>query len=275
MTMGSSASAVVPLAFRHQPAAWAWSVSILSTSLLAWFVALLVMADMDQGPGTPLHSLPLFLVGWVLMLTAMMLPSELTYVGALAALVGEKSAGATARVQTVGCFIFGYALAWLGYGLIAYVLDYAVRSAALDFMVWYRAGPLVAASVLFVAGLYQVSALKHSCLNHCRSPLSFFARHWRQGRQGAVRMGLRHGLVCVGCCWALTAVMFAIGIMSLTWMALLTLFMFVEKVMPRGHALTIPIACFLWIMGLWIAVSPETAPLLKDPILFGAVMCRS
>jgi predicted metal-binding membrane protein len=119
-----------------------------------------------------------------------------------------------------------------------------------------------------VAGLYQVSALKHSCLNHCRSPLSFFARHWRQGRQGAVRMGLRHGLVCVGCCWALTAVMFAMGIMSLTWMALLTLFMFVEKVAPRGHALTIPIACFLWTMGLWIAVSPETAPLLKDPIRY-------
>ncbi len=247
---------------------------MLSTSLLAWLVALLVMADMDQGPGTPLHSLPLFLVGWVLMLTAMMLPSELTYVGAFAALVRENSTGATVRLQTVACFIVGYVLAWLVYGLIAYVLDYAVRSAALDFIAWYRAGPLMAASVLFVAGLYQVSALKHSCLNHCRSPLSFFARHWHPGRQGAIWMGLRHGFVCVGCCWALMAVMFAMGIMSLTWMALLTLCMFVEKVVPRGHALAIPIACFLWTMGLWVAVSPETAPLLRDPILFGAVICR-
>jgi predicted metal-binding membrane protein len=89
------------------------------------------MADTDQGPGTPLHSLPFFLAGWVLMLTAMMLPSELTYVGAFAALVRDKSSAATARVQPVICFIVGYALAWLAYGLLAYVLDYAVRSAAL------------------------------------------------------------------------------------------------------------------------------------------------
>lgn len=84
-------------------------------------------------------------------------------------------------------------------------------------------------------------------------------------------MGARHGLVCVGCCWALMAVMFAVGAMSLTWMALLTAFMFAEKVLPKGRALAVPIAIFLWAMGLWIAVSPDTAPLLKDPMMFGSV----
>jgi len=253
---------------------WGWWAVLLGLGLIAWLAVLLVMADMDEGPGTPLHTLPVFIAGWVLMLAAMMLPTELTYVGAFSALLKSDDPPAASPAITVTCFLAGYWLAWIGYGLLAYVLDALIRSADLELVSWFRAGPLLVGSVLVLAGLYQVSPLKRACLNHCRSPISYFARHWREGRAGATAMGLQHGLVCVGCCWALMAVMFAVGAMSLTWMALLTVFMFAEKLLPHGEKLTVPIACFLWAMGLWIAVSPDTAPLLKDPLLFGGI-CRS
>jgi predicted metal-binding membrane protein len=252
---------------------YGWAMAVVTLSLAAWLGELVFMGAMDEGPGTPLHDLPLFLASWVIMLTAMMLPSELNYIGALAALLkaGDyaPAAGTSARRPFITpCFIAGYGIAWLAYGFAAYLLDSAVRALGSGVIAWNRGGPLLAGSVLIIAGLYQVSSLKYVCLTGCRSPLAFFGRYWRKHRLGAVVMGARHGVVCVGCCWALMAVMFAVGAMSLTWMALLTLFMFAEKVLPQGQKLTIPIACFLWVMGIWIAVSPGTAPLLKAPMVF-------
>ena len=252
------------------------AVAVVALGLVAWLLLLIFMADMDQGPGTPLHALPFFVAGWVLMLTAMMLPSELSYIGTFGTLLASRAGDtAVARKGAVPCFVAGYGLAWLGYGLIAWLLDAAIRQADFAFVAWVRAGPLLAGSVLIVAGLYQVSPLKRVCLTHCRSPLAFFARHWRPGRRGAVAMGARHGAVCVGCCWALMAVMFVVGAMNLSWMALLTLLMFAEKVAPQGQRLALPGACLLWAMGLWIALSPETAPLLADPLVFGSSICRT
>jgi predicted metal-binding membrane protein len=231
------------------------------------------MGGMDEGPGTPLHNLPVFLAGWVVMLTAMMLPSELNYIAAFAAVLRSRDRASAARPSVMTSFVAGYGIAWVAYGLGAYLLDLAIRAVSPEMIAWNRAGPSLAGSVLIIAGLFQVSSLKQVCLTGCRTPLSFFARYWREGNFGAVTMGFRHGLVCVGCCWALMAVMFAVGAMSLTWMALLTLFMFAEKVLPKGQKLAIPIASFLCVTGIWIAVSPGTAPLLKDPMMFASI-CR-
>lgn len=247
-----------------------WSVGLVFLSLAGWIGALIVMGDMDQGPGTPLHDIPTFLICWVIMLTAMMLPSEIQYVRTYAALL-DSAAVRSGQTSGVACLIAGYGAAWIAYGMLAYILDAAVRASAIDAVTWFGIGPPLAGAVLILAGAYQVSPWKQACLTHCRSPLSYFAYNWRPGRLGGLRMGLRHGLVCVGCCWALMAVMFAVGAMSLVWMGLLTLIMFVEKIFPLGHRLTLPIAVFLWIMGVWIAVSPDTAPLLKDPFLFGSL----
>ncbi|CAN7739163.1 DUF2182 domain-containing protein [Paraburkholderia sp. 22099] len=244
---------------------------VLLASLAAWLGVLVFMAGMDEGPGTPQHNLPAFLVGWVVMLTAMMLPSELNYVAAFAAVLRSRNGVSVAPVRLVASFIAGYGVAWIAYGLAAYLLDLLVRTISPEMIAWNRAGPYIAGTVLVIAGVYQISSLKHVCLTGCRTPLSFFGRYWREGSAGAVAMGVRHGLVCVGCCWALMAVMFAVGVMSLTWMALLTLFMFAEKVLPKGEKLAIPIASFLWAMGIWIAVSPATAPLLKNPMMFAGI----
>ncbi|MEJ2120599.1 MAG: DUF2182 domain-containing protein [Alphaproteobacteria bacterium] len=251
------------------------AVIIVALALVAWTAALIVMADHDEGPGTPLHDFPTFLAGWIVMLTAMMLPSEIGYVRVFAALSAERSASRSEGRARTTAFVAGYALAWTLYGAVAFALDAAIREAAFSFVSWARAGPLVAGAVLVLAGLHQSSRLKEACLTHCRTPLSYFARHWRPGGAGALRMGLAHGLVCVGCCWALMAVMFAVGAMSLIWMGVLGLLMFAEKVLPLGPRLALPIAMFLCVMGAWIAVSPDTAPLMKDPLLFGSAICRA
>jgi len=118
---------------------------------------------------------------------------------------------------------------------------------------------------LIVAGLYQFTPLKRACLGHCRSPLAFLAQHWRPGRFGAVAMGLRHGAYCLGCCWALFAVMAAAGVMSLAWMLLLTLIVFVEKVSPQGERASVAVGIALTALGIMVAFGavpmPGLAPL--------------
>ena len=251
-----------------------WCIAIVVAAMTAWLVVLLVMAGMDEGPGTPLHDFPTFLAGWIVMLTAMMLPSEIRYIRVFANAAGRATRPGWRPAVMIAAFVSGYAIAWTGYGTLAFVLDAALREWAAGVISWFGIGPLLAGIVLVLAGLYQVSPLKRACLTHCRAPVSYFARHWRPGGIGALRMGIGHGLVCVGCCWALMAVMFAVGAMSLIWMGLLGLMMFAEKILPRGHRLALPIALFLWVMGFWIALAPDSAPLLTDPLLYGS-LCRT
>ncbi|WP_019579824.1 DUF2182 domain-containing protein [Pseudomonas mandelii] len=265
-TVISASRAAASVLGRGQPGL-GWTIVVVALSLATWFEMLVVMGDMDEGPGTPLHDLPSYLTGWVVMLTAMMLPSELNYITAFAGMLKSRGSKPITQAQRMTCFIAGYGVAWVGYGLAAYLLDSAIRSFGLEFLAWNRMGPYWAGAVLIVAGAFQVSSLKNVCLTGCRSPFSFFARYWRGGNVGAVLMGAQHGMVCVGCCWALMAVMFAVGVMSPTWMALLTLLMFAEKVLPNGHKLATPIAVFLVVIGMWIAISPDTLPLLKNPLL--------
>lgn len=248
-----------------------WTIVIVALSVAAWLATLALMGQMDEGPGTPLHRLPVFLTGWILMLTAMMLPSELNYVSALYGMLRARGAGSAERTTRVTSFLAGYGIAWVMYGFGAYVLDAAIRWFGPAFLAWNRYGPQFAGGVLVVAGLFQLTSLKHVCLKGCRSPLSFFAQHWRPANKGAIAMGFRHGVDCVACCWAMMGVMFAVGVMSLTWMALLTFFMFAEKVFPKGDKLTYPIAIFFVVMGAWIAISPDSAPMLKNPMLYAGL----
>lgn len=247
-----------------------WLIVVVGLSIAAWASMLAMTAGMDQGPGMPLPGLPTFLIAWVIMLTGMMLPSELNYIGAFGVLLKGRGNTIVERQRRMYSFISGYGIAWIAYGLLAYLLDSILRATGLKSMTWNHGGSYLAGSVLVLAAVYQLSPLKHACLKGCRSPLSFFSRYWRKGDIGAVAMGIRHGIVCVGCCWALMAVMFAVGTMNLTWMSLLTLFMFAEKMLPKGRTLTIPIACFLGVMGIWILASPETTPFPQHSLISSA-----
>jgi len=143
-------------------------MAVLALSLSAWLCALVLMGGMDEGPGTPLHNLPVFLAGWVVMLTAMMLPSELNYIAAFAAVLRSRDRASAARPSVMTSFVAGYGIAWVAYGLGAYLLDLAIRAVSPEMIAWNRAGPSLAGSVLIIAGLFQVSSLKQVCLTGCR-----------------------------------------------------------------------------------------------------------
>ena len=153
-------------------------------------------------------------------------------------------------------FVAGYLLVWTAVGALTWVLvqglsDLAGRLGAAERATW---APLALGAVLIVAGLYQLTPLKRVCLDHCRSPFAFVMQHWRDGYGGALRMGVVHGAYCLGCCWALFAVLVAAGVMSLAWMLLLTLVVFAEKVLPVGRRASQVVGVAFLVLG--VAVLP-------------------
>lgn len=224
-------------------------------TLVGWIVSFERMHGMDEGPGTDLGSFGWFVGGWVAMTAAMMLPSAVP----TALLVAWLRAGADAVV-----FVVGYVLAWTVYGVAAYGVYRCARLVAPSFVAWQARGPWVAGGALAFAGLYQVSPLKTSCLRHCRSPLHFLL-HARGGALGSLRAGSGHGFYCVGCCAGLMLALFALGVMSLAWMALVGVAILVEKTMPRGMQTARLLAVALVVLGIWVAASPASVPGLTQP----------
>jgi predicted metal-binding membrane protein len=232
------------------------AVLLLGGTLAAWVVTVARMRGMDAGPGTDLGGLGWFLGVWLTMTAAMMLPSSapmvVTYVRA-----SPNPRG--------GAFVLGYVVAWTAYGLAAYAIYRLVAGAGFGWLGWDRAGPYLAGAAIAGAGLYQLSSLKEACLRHCRGPLHYVVHDWREGRSGAVRMGLEHGLFCVGCCWGLMLALFALGVMSLFWTALVAAAIFAEKVLPRGEQLAAALALVLVALGLLVAFAPAHVPELTQP----------
>ena len=235
---------------------------LLLAALAAWIVLVLRMRGMDAGPGTDLGSLGWYLGVWVTMTAAMMLPSAAPMVQVYA----KVASGSSRRPRaSTAAFLGGYLLAWVGYGLVAYGLFRLVRSLDPSFLAWDRRGPLVAGVAIVVAGVYQLTPLKRVCLRHCRSPFHYVLHRWHAGGLGAVRMGVEHGAYCVGCCWALMLVLFAVGVMSLAWMAVVAAIIFAEKVLPIGERLSQVFALALIVLGVWVAAAPASVPWLHQP----------
>ena len=169
---------------------------------------------------------------WMAMMTVMMLPVVLPWLSGFAALSRDREAG-TIRPGWVALFALGYATVWGGFSLLA-------ASLQVGFQGWGLLGESIGNAatasglILISAGLYQVAPAKAACLEHCRTPLSYFLTNWRNGPSGAFQMGLSHGAFCVGCCWALMICGFALGLMSLKWMATLTALIGVEALAPHG-----------------------------------------
>jgi predicted metal-binding membrane protein len=169
---------------------------------------------------------------WSVMMMGMMLPSAspmvLTFSG-----ISRRRADGHPLVRT-GLFVGGYLLVWIGYSAGAALLQGGLRVAALLTPMGASASPHLAGGLLVLAGIYQLTPLKDACLKGCRSPMGFLMAEWRPGRRGALAMGLRHGWNCAGCCWAMMALMFVLGVMNLLWMAALTALCLVEKGIPAG-----------------------------------------
>lgn len=149
--------------------------------------------------------------------------------------------------------MLGYLLAWGSLGLLAYAGSALLSMLTAAAPELEKSSGLVGGVVLVIAGGYQLSPLKDMCLSACRTPLGYLMTHWREGRSGALLMGLHHGLYCIGCCWALMTIQFVVGVMNLAWMAGLSLFMFIEKVSARGPMLGKVVGILLIAAGVVMA----------------------
>ena len=221
----------------------------------AWALTADRMAGMDAVPGGELGGVGWFTLTWLVMMAAMMLPALTPMVVAYRRRAASLDASAA--------FAGGYLAAWLVAGLVGYLAIEAVRSLDLGFLGWDEAGRYVAAAAIAGAGLYQLSAPKGAFLRRCCDRRTFVHEHWRPGRLGAVRMGVYHGGYCVGSSWALMAALFALGMMSLTWMAVVAALIAAERLLPRTTRLAV--ALVFVALGTAVALAPDRVPGLTVP----------
>lgn len=175
-------------------------------------------------------------VMWGIMMAAMMLPTVIPMVLAFATV--NRQNGHSGVLVPVGAFTAGYLGAWALYCVAATALQWWLLRATLLSPVSLASGPVLGGFLLIVAGLFQWTPWKDACMQKCRNPLGFLLTHWQPGHLGALRLGSRYGLYCVGCCWLLMLICFGLGVMNLVWMALLTIFMLVEKITPAGRLIS-------------------------------------
>jgi predicted metal-binding membrane protein len=232
---------------------------LLALAAVAWWSTADRMAGMDAGPGTDLGALGWFLGVWVVMMAAMMFPSLAPTLALYTTMTRRRG------LDRALLFATGYLLVWAGAGLGAYGLFRLGRDVSGGALAWHAGGRWFAAGVLALAAVYEVTPLKDVCLAKCRSPLGFLLGSWRDGRLGALEMGSRHGGWCLGCCWALMAALFALGVMSLTWMALVAALIALEKTVPWGRAVAWGTAALLLALAIAIIAAPHAVPGLVVP----------
>jgi predicted metal-binding membrane protein len=241
---------------------------ILAAIVVAWTLALTAQAagaagTVHHGPliegGLPLWAaLGLFLLAWQTMIAAMMLPSSLPFMRVFARAASAQPRSGRANAAFVG----GYAAVWTAFGAVAFLGDAVVhdlvhRSPWLEQRSW-----LIAGGVLALAGAFQFSSVKTACLRECRNPAGYLLRHYRRGTRAAFWIGYGHGMYCLGCCWALMLVGFAAGVVSLPWMAILTLVMVFEKTGKGGERGARPIGLALFALAALVVAYPGAAPVL-------------
>ena len=220
--------------------------SLLAVAAACWALTGHRMAGMDAGPGTALGGLGWFLVSWAVMMAAMMLPATAPMA------VAHARVRPRARGRKTLTFAAGYLLAWSAAGVVAYALIEGVRSLHLGFLEWDEAGRYVAGGAILAAALFQLTPVKDACLRRCRDPQ-------------AARSGLEHGAHCIACCWALMAALFALGVMSIAWMAFVAALIAAERLLPSKLMAKQAVAVLLVVLGLGVAFAPGQVPGLTLP----------
>ena len=217
-------------------------IALVLLSSLAWTGTVYQAGSMGLGMitcsmtmGTPFSvgNALLYVLLWGVMMVAMMFPAIVPVVGLFSTIAGRK------REQGVPftpawVFVAGYLVLWTLAGGVGYTVDLAIQSLPEVFPALRTYGLVIGGLTLIAAGVYQLTPLKYLCLSQCRSPMGFLLTSWRDGALGAFRMGLHHGAYCLGCCWSLMEVLFVVGTMNLVWMGILSMVIFVEKIVPHG-----------------------------------------
>jgi len=193
----------------------------------------LVSMAMPSTGAWGLIDLLMILAMWTIMMIAMMVPSVTPMLLTFAMI--NRSRHAQGRVfVSVWVFLAGYVASWTGFSFVATLAQWELHNLELISPMMVGTSPVLGSLVLISAGIYQWTPFKYACLRHCRAPLQFLASYWRDGKGGAFLMGMRHGAYCLGCCWLLMAVLFAVGVMNLAWITTLSVFVLLEKLIPRG-----------------------------------------
>jgi predicted metal-binding membrane protein len=258
-TTGTDGTTGLAPAFSAARARLGLIAALFAFAAVAWWSTADRMSGMDAGPGTDVGALGWFLGVWLVMMAAMMLPSVSPTVALYARMARRSS--------LAGPFVFaaGYLATWTAAGLVAYGVFELGRSLLGDELTWDGAGRWLAGGTLVVAAAYELTPMKDVCLGKCRSPLGFLLSAWRPGQWGAFVMGARHGAWCVGCCWALMASLFALGVMSLAWMAFVAGLIALEKTVPFGRGITWATAALLLVLGVVLIAAPDAIPGLTVP----------
>jgi predicted metal-binding membrane protein len=246
-------------AFRAARARLALIALLVALAGVAWWSTARRMQGMDEGPGTELGALGWFLGVWVVMMAAMMFPSAAPTVALYAQMARRRWPGAPL------VFVAGYLVSWGLAGAVAYALFAAGRATLGGPLAWDAGGRWAAGATLALAAVYELTPLKDMCLTKCRSPLGFLLGSWRDGRRGALELGARHGAWCVGCCWALMAALFALGVMSLVWMAVVAALIAFEKTLPAKPVVTYGTAGLLGVLAVLLVAAPDAIPALTVP----------
>ena len=232
---------------------------LFAVAAVGWWWTGDQMRGMDNGPWTSLGSFGWFLGVWVVMMAAMMFPSVSPTVALYSRMTKQRSP------LSPLLFASGYLLTWAAAGVVAFAIGAALNSVAGGLFTWDRAGRWTAGGTLVVAAVYELTPLKDVCLGKCRSPLGFLLGSWRDGPSGALRMGAQNGAWCVGCCWALMAALFALGIMSVVWMAVIAGLIAFAKTVPWRRVASYGTATVLLALGLLVLAAPRSVPGLTTP----------
>ncbi|MEO8326403.1 MAG: DUF2182 domain-containing protein [Nitrospirota bacterium] len=228
--------------------------ALIGVIVLAWAYVLYLWAKMPMmnadAPGVimqwhpwmPMDFVFVYLM-WAVMMVGMMLPGAVPMTLLYAGMVRKAERQSTPMAPT-GAFVGGYLALWGVFSVAATLVQWGLHETAMLSPMMKTKSQVIGAGLLIVAGLYQLTPWKAACLDHCRAPAHFISEHWRPGVCGAFRLGLHHGAFCLGCCWALMGLLFVGGVMNVLWIAVITVFVFLEKVLPHG----------IWSGGLgWVA----------------------
>ena len=232
-------------------------LAALSWALLIWQSTRMSGQMMGLTMGM---SAALFIAIWVVMMVAMMFPTAAPMILMFRAVYAGKRQREQAFVPT-WVFVSAYLLVWTLCGVVAYPLALGIERLAGQSMWLMENAPRLGGGVLLLAGLYQLSPLKHICLSKCRTPLQFILTSWHDGYGGAFRMGLEHGAYCLGCCWLLFVILFPLGIMNIAVMALVTVLIYAEKALPIGRQISQIAGIALIVYGALVIFLPAVLPM--------------
>jgi predicted metal-binding membrane protein len=227
---------------------------LIALAALAWWSTVRAMSQMGASPAADLGALGWFVGVWVVMMAAMMLPAISPTVALYARMTRQRS------LARPVAFTSGYLVVWGAAGIAAYGLFALGRHALGPQLAWHSGGRGLAGGVLALAAVYELTPLKDVCLGKCRSPLGFLLGTWRGGVRGAFEMGSKHAAWCLGCCWALMAALFALGVMNILWMALVAGLITLEKTLPWRRVAVWSTTALLLALAVGVLAAPDAVP---------------